>query len=92
MKGVVLSFLLISLVQAAEHSAVAVTETSGHEIQGKDFAKGKKERVEVSGPRGAHVIILRRDKKVMWMLRPGQNSFTEMPLDQKAMANSFFFP
>jgi hypothetical protein len=53
MKGVVLSFLSISLVQAAEYSAVAVTETSGHEIQGKDFAKGKKERVEVSGPRGA---------------------------------------
>jgi outer membrane lipoprotein-sorting protein len=92
MGGLVLSFLIVGLVQAAEYSAVTVSKNSGHEIQGKVFVKGEKERVEISSPKTAGVIILRRDKKVMWMLQPGQKSYTEMPLVQKDMANSFYFP
>ena len=92
MGGLGLSFLLVGLVQAAEYSAVTVSKNSGHEIQGKVFVKGEKERVEVSSPKGAGVIILRRDKKVILMLQPGQKSYTEMPLVQKDMANSFYFP
>ena len=83
MGGVVLSFLLVGLVQAAEYSAVTVTKVAGREIQGKIFVKGEKQRMEASTPKGATVTILRRDKKVMWMMMPGQKSYMETPLDQK---------
>lgn len=88
MGGLVLSFLLVGLVQAAEYSAVTVSKTHGREIQGKVFVKGEKERREASTPMGAYVTILRRDKKVMWKLMPGQKSYMEMPLDQKAMTKA----
>ena len=92
MGALVLSFLLVGLVQAAEYSAVMVTKTHGREIQGKVFVKGDKERREVSTPMGAHVTILRRDKKVMWMLIPGHKSYMETPLDQKTMTKTLDCP
>ena len=61
-------------------------------MQGKVFIKGDKERREVSTPMGAHVTIVRRDKKVMWNLMPGQKSYMEMPLDQKALTKVLDVP
>lgn len=92
MGALVLSFLLVGLVQAAEYSAVMVTKTHGREIQGKVYVKGDKERREFSSPMGAHVTILRRDKKVMWNLMPGQKSYMELPISQEAMGKALNVP
>ncbi len=85
MGGLVLSFLLVGLVQAAEYSAVMVTKTHGREIQAKFFVKGDKQRSEVSTPAYAGINIVRWDKKIMWMLNPGQKSYMEMPISQQAL-------
>lgn len=85
-------FLLVGLAQAAEFSAVCVTKTAGHELPGKIFVKGEKVRVEASTPLGRTISILRLDKKVMWILMPGQKSYMEMPFDQKALSKALNMP
>jgi outer membrane lipoprotein-sorting protein len=92
MGGLVLSFLLAGLVQAAEFSAVTVTKTGGLEMQGKIFVKGDKARMEAATPMGNAVSIVRTDKKVMWMLLPGQKSYMEMPVGQEALAKALNVP
>jgi len=90
--GVALCFLLISLAQAAEFSAVIVNKSGGHEMQGKIYVKGDKIRQEFSTPGGTTVSIVRGDKKVMWMLLPGKQAFMERPYDKEALSKNLNLP
>ncbi len=92
MAGLAFCFLLVGLAQAAEFSAVIVSKSVGHERQGKIYVKGDNARQEFSTPGGTSVTILRLDKKVMWMLIPGQKTYMEMPFDKEAFAKALNIP
>lgn len=90
-------WLGVGLAQAAEFSATVVSRMEGQETKGKVYVSGKKMRREFSTPEGTNITIARPDKKVMWMLMPGQKMYMEMqfrpsklekgmemPKDQKA--------
>ena len=90
--GMAWSFLLISSAQAAEFSADIVNQSGGQERQGKIYVKGENMRQEFATPGGATVTIMRGDKKVMWMLMPGQQAYMEMPFDKEAFAKNMNIP
>jgi len=87
-----LFFLLAGLAQAAEFSAVVVTKSHDQERQGKIYVKGDKIRREFSTPNGNMVTIIRGDKKVMWMLMPGQQVYREMPFNKEVMNRTLNLP
>jgi outer membrane lipoprotein-sorting protein len=87
-----LSFLAVSLAQAAEFSAAVVNRIAGHEMQGKIFVRGQKARLETSTPLGVAISILRLDKKVMWILMPGKKAYMEMPFDREGFAQALNIP
>ena len=90
--GMAWSLLLVSSAQAAEFSAVIVNQSGGHERQGKIYVKGENIRREFATPGGNTVSILRGDKKVMWLLMPGQQAYMEMPFDKEAFAKNLNIP
>jgi hypothetical protein len=90
--GLALFFLLANLVRAAEFSAVTATKAGKREQQGKLYVKGDKARIEAVTPMGPSVIILRLDKKVMWLLLPGPKGYVEMPIDKEAFAKALKIP
>ncbi len=80
-------------VQAAEFSAQMVTQGADSEgLQGKVYVKGNKIRQEFVGGEGAHISILRPDKKVVWMLMPDQKIYMEMPLTPQTSAKMMQAP
>lgn len=89
---VVLVLLLVAQAQAAEFSAITVTKAGSREQQGKLFVKGDKARMEGVTPLGPCVTILRLDKKVMWLMMPGQKAYMEMPVDKEAFAQALNIP
>jgi hypothetical protein len=89
--GLSLFLLPVDLAQAAEFSAVVVTTHNGQEIKEKMFVKGDKVRRDFSRAQGA-VVILRGDKKAMWMLMPEQKMAMEMDFDQDALAKTLQLP
>lgn len=93
--GLLLAALLLSLAgslaQAAEFSAVIVTRSQDHDRQGKIYVKGDNKRREFTSPGGSMVSIVRGDKKVMWMLMPGQQTYREMPFDKEAWSKTMNF-
>jgi outer membrane lipoprotein-sorting protein len=90
--GIALGFLLVSLAQAADFSAVVVTKSGGQQMQGKIYMKGNNIRREFSTPEGKSVSILRADKKVMWMLMPGQKMYMEMPFGKETLSKALNLP
>ncbi len=90
--GVVLGFLWLSLAQAAEFSASVVKKGVDFEKQGKIFVKGDKVRQEFATAGGNTTVILRLDKKVMWMLMPGQKTYMEIPFDKEAFVKAMNLP
>ncbi|MCX5894190.1 MAG: DUF4412 domain-containing protein [Deltaproteobacteria bacterium] len=88
----VLAFLLVGLAQAAEFSAITVTKSGNSERQGKLYVKGDKARQEFSTSEGTTTAILRQDKKIMWLLMPGQRAYIEMPFDQEDFAKALNIP
>jgi outer membrane lipoprotein-sorting protein len=90
--GIAMSFLLVSLAQAAEFSAVVINKDAQQEMQRKIYVKGEKVRMESSTPTGSTVSILRLDKKAIWFLMPGHKTYMEMPSYQKAFAKALNIP
>lgn len=87
-----LFFSLAGLAQAAEFSATIVTKIHGQERQGKIYVKGDKIRREFATSMGNMVTIVRGDKKVVWMLLPGQEFYREMPFDKNARSRTLNLP
>ncbi len=73
----------ISQAQAAEFSATLVTKAEGQEMQGKVFVKGQKMRNEFQAGGETSISIMRPDKRVVWMLLPGERMYMEMPLTEE---------
>lgn len=88
----IFSFLLVSLALAAEYSAVVVTKSQGHQMQGKIYVKGANIRRDFSTPQGDSISIVRGDKKVMWMLMPGQKMYMEMPFSRETLSKALNLP
>ena len=73
-------------VRAADmsvYSADVVTESSGGTHKSHMYAKGTKQRMEMSEEGQKVINIIRGDKKVMWMLMPDQKMYMEMPLTKQ---------
>jgi len=87
-----LLFLLAGGARAAEFSSVIVTNSHGQERLGKIYVQGDNIRREFATPLGNMVIVVRGDKKVMWMLQPGQQSYLEMPFDKEALSKTLSLP
>jgi outer membrane lipoprotein-sorting protein len=86
--AVLSAFLLVGLAQAAEFSAKVVSKGADNEKQGKIYVKGDKVRREFSTSGGTSTVILRLDKKVIWMLMPGQKVYLDMPFDKEEFAKA----
>jgi outer membrane lipoprotein-sorting protein len=78
---------------AAEFSAQMITRGAPpEETQGKIYFKGDKIRQEFGGGEEAHISILRFDKKVVWMVMPGQKMYMEMPLTAQVTGKMMQIP
>lgn len=67
-------------VRAAEFSAHMVLKDGSATTRGQIFIKGDKMRHEFLDAEGHTVTIVRRDKKVLWVLLPQERTYTEIPL------------
>ena len=77
-----LALVLAGPALALELSADVVRKGMGPEHTSRIFMKDKMIRLEgVAGPMGPGYNILRQDKKVMWIVNPGQKMYFEVPLD-----------
>lgn len=90
--GVALVFLMVSLAQTAEFSAVMISRSGVHQLQGKIYKKGENIRLDISTPEGDGISIFRADKKVRWMIMPGQKFFIEMPLSEEELSKTLNWP
>lgn len=68
------------LVRAAEFSAHMVLKDGSAATRGRIFIKGDKMRHEFLDSEGHTVTIVRRDKKLLWVLLPQERTYTEIPL------------
>lgn len=80
-----LSALLILLALpcsglAAEFTAKMVLKDGGKIMPGKIHVKGDKMRQEFIDEDGQSVTIVRKDKKVIWVVMPQDRVYVEMPL------------
>lgn len=87
----VAALALASTVQAAtlpvpsvEYSADRVIESEAGTFAGKVHSAKDKERTEMSMKGMSSVTILRRDKKVGWMLMPSHRMYSQMDLGKAA--------
>ena len=83
--GLGLILLVPTAAPAAEFSAVIVKRFEGKEFQDKIYVKGDKVYGEVDNGAGATIVIMRRDKKVAWIVMPDQQMYTEMPYSEELM-------
>jgi hypothetical protein len=61
----------------ADYAADTIMETDAGTIAGRVWASGDKERREFSADGRRHVVILRRDRGVSWILLPEQRMYVE---------------
>jgi outer membrane lipoprotein-sorting protein len=66
--------------QAAEFSAKMVLTDGGKVMPGKVYVKGDKMRQEFTDERGQSITIVRKDRKVIWVVMPQHRVYVEMPL------------
>jgi hypothetical protein len=73
-------------IGAIEISADIVMKERGNVQNGKVYIKGEKHRMQVTGQ--SEYTIIRPDKKVTWMVIPGEKAYMEMPYNpaQKPLA------
>ncbi|MBM4272971.1 MAG: DUF4412 domain-containing protein [Deltaproteobacteria bacterium] len=77
--GLSLVLLLSAPALAAEFSAVIFERFQGKEAQSKTYIKGDKVYREFPTGDGKTIVILRPDKKVIWMVMPDRKMYMEMP-------------
>lgn len=70
-----------------EYSADQTMETSEMAMKARVYYAPGKERREIVSDNGKMTMIVRQDKKLMWMLMPDDKAYREMPL-QQGPANS----
>jgi outer membrane lipoprotein-sorting protein len=80
------------LAQAAEFSAVITNRMESRETQGKIYMKGEKMRREFAAGQEVGITIVRPDKKVMWMLMPGQKTVMEMAFNKASLEKMMGMP
>jgi outer membrane lipoprotein-sorting protein len=78
--------------QAAEFSAVIINRMESQETQGKIYMKGEKMRREFADGEQVGIVIVRPDKKVMWMLMPAQKTVMEMPFSKGSLEKMMGMP
>jgi len=81
--SLLLVFLLLALpapLTAAEFSAQMVLKNEGQVMPGKIFVKDDKMRQEFLDDKGHTVTIVRRDKRVAWVILPREKAYLELPL------------
>ncbi len=69
---------------AVDFSADVVTTQSGKTFSARVFVSGEKSRMEAP----ESISISRVDKKVVWILMPGQKMYMEQPFDPKKMTTA----
>jgi outer membrane lipoprotein-sorting protein len=67
-----------------EYSADSITETEQMTMTAKVYSAPDKERREQEMGQMKHILIMRLDKKVSWMLMPDQGMYMEMPLNESS--------
>lgn len=67
----------------ASYSADVETTSAKATTHAKVYGSHGKQRVESSAQGKSGVMIIRPDKKVMWMLMPEQNLYMEMPIQRR---------
>jgi len=65
----------------AEYSATSSMETDQMTMKGKIYHTPDKERREMNSGGTKNIMIIRKDKKVSWMLMPEQRSYMENRMD-----------
>lgn len=70
----------VSHLEAAEFSARMVLKNAGQVMPGKIFVKDNKLRHEFIDENGYTVTIVRRDKRLVWVLLPWERTYVELPL------------
>jgi len=66
--------------RATEFSAQMLFKDGGAATRGRIFIKGDKMRHEFLDAEGHTVTIVRRDKRLLWVLLPQERTYTEIPL------------
>lgn len=83
-KRFLLTFIMLlamsATLTAAEFSAQMVLKDRDRVMPGRIFVKDGKMRQEFLDEKGHTVTIVRRDKKVVWVLLPFDRTYLEMPL------------
>ena len=89
------ALLLLALpdwAQAAEFTAKMVLTDGGKVMPGKIYIKGDKMRQEFSDEHGQSITIVRKDKKVVWVVMPQDRVYVEMPLKKEMPGQFLQFP
>lgn len=77
---ILIIILFPGLAGAYELEADTIMVENGEKQKGKIYIKGDKYRIQREGE--TEYIILRHDKKVMWIVIPSEKVYVEMPLDE----------
>ncbi len=76
--------LSAAVVYAEDFSADMVSYSSEGSLTAKLYISGDKSRMEMPGA----TTISRMDKKVVWVLMPGENMYMEQPIDPRTAAST----
>lgn len=68
---------------AADFSADMVTKIGSTEIKGKIYRQGQMIRQDSTVGPVTNSVIIRPDKKVVWLINPASKSYSEVPYDPK---------
>jgi hypothetical protein len=74
----------------ADYRADTVMESADGQMRGRVFASGRKERREFVVNGREHVMILRKDRGVSWVLMPEQRMYLENAIDGDGLPEGHF--
>jgi hypothetical protein len=78
--------------QAAEFTAKMVLKDGGKAMPGKIYVKGDKMRQEFTDEHGQSITIVRKDRKVVWVVMPQDRVYVEMPLKKELPGQFLHLP
>jgi uncharacterized protein DUF4412 len=79
----IVSIFTASFAAAADYSADLESVSPVGTITSKVYVRDNLQRMEMSAAGKQAVMILRGDKKVVWMLMPENRLYVEMPMDPR---------
>lgn len=92
MAAAVFLLVLPDIGQAAEFTAKMVLTDGGKAMPGKIYVKGDKMRQEFTDEHGQSVTIVRKDKKLVWVVMPQDRVYAEIPLKKEMPGQFLQFP